>query len=138
MPRTEHIAYFCMEYGLSETFPIYSGGLGVLAGDFIKAAHDLARPVVAVGLRWERGYCAQYIDDEGRPYEEYPGYDHRFLESTGIRIRVRIRGKEVPCRAWKVDRYVSSTLYLLEPERDEDRWITQRLYGGGVNCLAYS
>ena len=133
MPRTEHIAYFCMEYGLSETFPIYSGGLGVLAGDFIKAAHDLARPVVAVGLRWERGYCAQYIDDEGRPYEEYPGYDHRFLESTGIRIRVRIRGKEVPCDVKVTKRFGNVPLYLIDPYRAEDRWITHRLYEAGTD-----
>ena len=48
-PRPPHVAYFCMEYGLNETFPIYSGGLGILAGDFIKSAHDLKLPMVAVG-----------------------------------------------------------------------------------------
>ena len=52
MTRNPHIAYFCMEYGLHESFPIYSGGLGVLAGDFIKAARDLRLPMVAVGLLW--------------------------------------------------------------------------------------
>jgi len=133
MPRTEHIAYFCMEYGLHESFPIYSGGLGVLAGDFIKAAHDLGKPIVAVGLRWERGYCAQYIDDEGRPYEEYPGYDHRFLENTGVRIRVRIRGREVPCDVKVTRRYGNVPLYLIDPYRAEDRWITHRLYEAGTD-----
>jgi len=133
MTRPDHIAYFCMEYGLHESFPIYSGGLGVLAGDFIKAARDLGKPVVAVGLRWERGYCAQYIDDEGRPYEEYPGYDHGFLEETGVRIRVRIRGKEVPCDVKVTRRYGNVPLYLIDPFRAEDRWITHRLYEAGTD-----
>jgi len=133
MTRTPHIAYFCMEYGLHESFPIYSGGLGVLAGDFIKAAHDLKKPVVAVGLRWERGYCAQYIDDEGKPYEEYPGYDHGFLEDTGVRIRVRVRGKEVPCDVKMTRRYGHVPLYLIDPYRAEDRWITHRLYEAGTD-----
>ena len=133
MTRTPHIAYFCMEYGLHESFPIYSGGLGVLAGDFIKAAHDLQAPVVAVGLRWERGYCAQYIDDTGKPYEEYPGYDYSFLEETGVRIRVRVRGKEVPCDVKVTRRFGHVPLYLIDPYRAEDRWITHRLYEAGTD-----
>ncbi|HTO89682.1 MAG TPA: alpha-glucan family phosphorylase [Candidatus Sulfotelmatobacter sp.] len=133
MIRTPHIAYFCMEYGLDESFPIYSGGLGVLAGDFIKAARDLGKPVVAVGLRWERGYCAQYIDDDGHPYEEYPGYDHSFLKDTGVRLRVRVRGHEVACAVRVTDRYGHVPLYLIDPLRAEDRWITHRLYESGTD-----
>ena len=72
MNRPPSVAYFCMEYGLSESFPIYSGGLGVLAGDFIKSAHDLDLPLVAVGLRWERGYCVQRIGPDGQPFDEFP------------------------------------------------------------------
>ena len=98
-PRVAHVAYFCMEYGLHESFPIYSGGLGILAGDYIKAAHDLALPMVAVGLLWARGYCVQRIGADGRPYEEYPGYDTGFLTDTGVRVRVRVRGKEEIGRA---------------------------------------
>ncbi len=78
--RQPHVAYFCMEYGLHESFPIYSGGLGILAGDFIKSAHDLKLPMVAVGLLWARGYCVQRIGADGRPYEEYPGYTADWLQ----------------------------------------------------------
>ena len=64
------VAYFCMEFGLHEDFPIYAGGLGILAGDFIKSAHDLGRPVVGVGLRWARGYSRQRLGPDGVPVDE--------------------------------------------------------------------
>jgi starch phosphorylase len=131
--RTPVVAYFCMEYGLHESFPIYSGGLGILAGDYIKAAHDLRAPMVAVGLLYERGYCVQRIGADGRPYEEYPGFDTAFLEDTQVRVRVRIRGREVPLRVWVTDRYGHIPLYLLEPIQQEDRWITHRLYEAGTD-----
>ena len=127
------VAYFCMEYGLHESFPIYSGGLGILAGDYVKAAHDLRAPMVAVGLLWERGYCVQRIGADGRPYEEYPGFDSSFLEDTDVRVRVRIRGREVLLRVWVTDRYGHIPLYLLEPVKQEDRWITHRLYEAGTD-----
>ena len=122
-----------MEYGLHESFPIYSGGLGILAGDYIKAAHDLKLPMVAVGLLWERGYCVQRIGADGRPYEEYPAYDTGFLTDTGVRVRVRVRGKELPVRVWVTERYGHVPLYLLEPLLREDRWITHRLYEAGTD-----
>jgi starch phosphorylase len=133
MPYPASVAYFCMEYGLSEGFPIYSGGLGVLAGDFIKSAHDLKLPLVAVGLRWERGYGVQRIDAEGRPRDEFPGYDASFLADTGVRVRVRVRGSEVQCAVRTTERFGNAPLFLLEPTRDEDRWITQRLYQAGTD-----
>ena len=132
-PRTPHVAYFCMEYGLHESFPIYSGGLGILAGDFIKAARDLGKPMVAVGLLWARGYCVQRIGADGRPYEEFPGFDSDFLQDTGVRVRVRVRGNEVLCRVWMTDRFGHCPLYLIEPIRQEDRWITHRLYEAGTD-----
>jgi starch phosphorylase len=122
-----------MEYGLHESFPIYAGGLGILAGDYIKAARDLKLPMVAVGLLWERGYCVQRIGADGRPYEEYPAYDTGFLTDTGVRVRVRVRGREVPVRVWATERFGHVPLYLLEPLRLEDRWITHRLYEGGTD-----
>ena len=122
-----------MEYGLHESFPIYAGGLGILAGDHIKAAHDLHVPMVAVGLLWERGYCVQRIGADGRPYEEYPAYDTGFLSDTGVRVRVRVRGKEVPVRVWVTERHGHIPLYLLEPLKREDRWITHRLYEAGTD-----
>ena len=131
--RQPHVAYFCMEYGLHESFPIYSGGLGILAGDFVKSARDLHMPMVAVGLLWARGYCVQRIGADGRPYEEFPGYDSSFLKDTGVRVRVRVRGSEVPCRVWHTEKYGNCPLYLIEPVRQEDRWITHRLYEAGTD-----
>lgn len=122
------IAYFCMEFGLHESFPIYAGGLGVLAGDFIKSAHDLGRPVVAVGLRWARGYARQRIGPDGTPQSEFPEYTADFLEDAGVRVRVRIGSREVEARVWHTERWGNAPLYLLEPVAKEDAWITRRLY----------
>jgi starch phosphorylase len=131
--RTPHVAYFCMEFGLDPSFPIYSGGLGILAGDFIKSARDLRQPLVGVGLRWERGYTVQRIGADGQPYDEYPGYDHSFLQDTGVRVRVRVRGNEVPCAVKVTERFGNAPLFLIEPQRSEDRWITHRLYEAGTD-----
>ncbi|HET7226967.1 MAG TPA: alpha-glucan family phosphorylase [Candidatus Eisenbacteria bacterium] len=133
MIRTPHVAYFCMEFGLDVSFPIYSGGLGVLAGDFIKSAHDLRLPVVAVGLRWERGYCVQRIGEGGQPYDEFPIYEPEGLRDTGVQVRVLVRGEEVPCTVWVTTRFGNAPLYLIEPQRAEHRWITRRLYEAGTD-----
>jgi starch phosphorylase len=131
MPATSVVAYFCMEYGLDASFPIYSGGLGVLAGDFIKSAHDLSLPVVAVGLCWERGYGSQRIGEDGLPAYEYPEVDLSFLEDTGVRVRVRVRGTEVSCAVRVTQRFGHVPLFLLQPVQPEHRWITRRLYEAG-------
>ena len=133
MPREPHVAYFCMEYGLSETFPIYSGGLGVLAGDFIKSARDLGLPLVACGLRWARGYSIQRIGPDGQPRDEFQEYDCSFLEDTGVRVRVRVRGAEVTCAVKVTERFGHVPLFLLEPVAERDRWITHRLYEAGTD-----
>src|SRR5499426_4581659 len=70
-PNRALIAYFSMEYGLHEEFHSYAGGLGVLAGDFMKSAGDLGLPVVGVGLRWSQGYTSQHIGADGYPYDEW-------------------------------------------------------------------
>ena len=132
MPSTPRVAYFCMEFGLHESFPIYSGGLGVLAGDFIKSARDLKLPVVAVGLRWARGAGQLRVGAAGEHALEYEEYEHGFLADTGVRVRVRVRGKEVPCSVKMTDHFGHVPLYLIEPMRDEDRWITYRLYEAGT------
>jgi starch phosphorylase len=133
MPRTPRVAYFCMEFGLHESFPIYSGGLGVLAGDFIKSARDLKLPVVAVGLRWARGAAVQHLGPAGEPGEEYREYEHGFLTDTGVRVRVRVGGKEVPCSVQVTEHFGHVPLYLIEPMHEEDRWITHRLYEAGTD-----
>ncbi|HEY5920648.1 MAG TPA: alpha-glucan family phosphorylase [Kofleriaceae bacterium] len=126
------VAYFCMEYGLDPQFPIYAGGLGILAGDHMKSVGDLKVPLIGIGLFWDEGYTRQLLGKGGVVEDHYPKTPRDALRRVDAKVEVTIRGKKVPCRAWQVDRYLSSRLYLLEPERDEDRWITQRLYGGGV------
>src|SRR5689334_7944459 len=132
MSRCPRVAYFCMEYGLDPAFAIYAGGLGILAGDHMKSAGDLHLPVTGIGLLWDEGYTRQVVGVGGVIEDQYPRTARDVLRRLDVRLDVTVRGKQVPLRAWQVDRYVTSRLYLLEPERDEDRWITQRLYGGGV------
>jgi glycogen phosphorylase len=133
MPRAPHIAYFCMEFGLHESFPIYSGGLGILAGDFLKAARDLHLPVVGVGLRWARGAGIQRIGADGHPVQDFAEYEHGFLRDTGVRVTVRVREREVTCSVSTTDRFGHVPLVLLEPMREADRWITARLYESGTD-----
>jgi starch phosphorylase len=128
LPR---VAYFCMEYGLDPSFPIYAGGLGILAGDHMKSVGDLHVPVTGIGLMWDEGYTRQIIGPKGAIEDKYPKTNRDPVSKLDVKLEVTIRGKKVPLRAWKVERFASSTLYLLEPVRDSDRWITQRLYGGG-------
>ena len=127
-------AYFCMEFGLHEEFPIYAGGLGILAGDFIKSAHDLQLPVIGVGLRWARGYARQRIGDDGLPFSEFPTYPASFLEDTGVRVRARVGSREVEARVWRTQRWKNAPLLLLEPVAERDAWITNRLYDPTLDC----
>src|SRR5438094_7379428 len=122
------VAYFCMEFGLHAEFPIYAGGLGILAGDYIKSAHDLGRPVVAVGLRWARGYSRQRLAPDDTPIDDFPEYAADFLEDTRVRVRVRVGTREVEARVWRVTRWGNAPLFLLDPTAEADRWITHRLY----------
>jgi starch phosphorylase len=132
MASCPRVAYFCMEYGLDPGFAIYAGGLGILAGDHMKSAGDLHLPVIGIGLLWDEGYTRQVVGVGGAIEDQYPRTVRDVLRRVDARIEVAVRGKKVPLRAWRVDRYLAASLYLLEPEREEDRWITQRLYGGGV------
>src|SRR2546426_652679 len=121
------VAYFCMEYGLHESFPIYAGGLGILAGDFMKSAHALGLRVVGVGLRWARGYSRQRIGEDGVPVDEFPEYQADFLEDTGARVRVRVAAREVEARVWRTERWGNAPLFLLEPVDERGAWITHRI-----------
>ncbi len=129
------VAYFCMEYGIHEDFPIYAGGLGILAGDYVKSVADLGMPVVALGLLWKQGYTTQKIGQDGMPFDEYPTFNYEdFLEDTGVRVHVRILAAEVELRVWKLARYKTAPLFLLDTVKHEDRWINQRLYDPRPDC----
>lgn len=130
-PLLPRVAYFCMEYGVHEDLPIYAGGLGVLAGDYVKSAGDLHMPLVGIGILWSEGYTVQRIGADGAPYDEYPPTPRDALEPVAARVTVTIRGQEVSLQAWRVTRYLTAPLYLLEPVEEKDRWVTRRLYGGG-------
>lgn len=126
------VAYFCMEYGLNHEFPIYSGGLGILAGDHLKSAGDLKVPLVAVGILWRQGYTEQRIGPDGRPYDIFTDHSYDFLEDTGVKVNVTVRGNQVTCKVWKTEHFGNAPLYLLDtnlPENEEP-WITDRLYSG--------
>ena len=130
------VAYFCMEYGLESDFKIYSGGLGVLAGDHMKTAADQDRDLVGIGILWKQGYNEQIFREGYRPYNAYPNekINYDFLEDTGVEVTVEIREREVTAKVWKVTEFGNADLYLLDTDLEEnfgsDAWITDRLYGG--------
>lgn len=131
MVDNPRVAYFCMEFGLDPALTIYAGGLGILAGDLMKSVGDLHAPVIGLGILWDEGYTRQLIGEGGAVEDHYPKTARDALRKLDVRFEITVRGKTVPCTAWKVERYTSAELYLLEPEREDDRWITRRLYGGG-------
>ncbi len=143
IPDAPDIAYFCMEYGLHESMPLYSGGLGVLAGDHAKAASDLNLPFTAVGLFLREGYFRQSFDVNGWQEATYPVLDpakHPLSLVTGkgsndpVTATVQVGTHPVQVRAWKVD-LGHTDLYLLDTDfdanPDEYRPLTRRLYQGG-------
>lgn len=135
------IAYFSPEFGLHESLPVYSGGLGVLAGDHLKSASDLGLPLVGVGLFYKQGYFHQQLSMDGWQMENYPSLDLTQLamrpvrEPGGevLRVTVRIGPRDVHAQVWEV-RVGRVRLFLLDtdvPENQpDDREITARLYGG--------
>ncbi len=128
------VAYFSMEYGLHEEFRTYAGGLGILAGDFMKSAGELGVPVVGVGLRWVQGYTTQRLGPDGWPVDEWRDDRPDFLRDSGARAYVRVATREVECRVWQVGRSAIAPLFLLEPTDPRDRWITRRLYDTQPDC----
>lgn len=125
------VAYFSMEYGLHSDFKMYAGGLGILAGDYIKGAKDIDVPLVAIGLKWKQGYTDQRIDANGKPYDTYHNYVYDFLEDTGVKVTVKVRNTDVVCKVWKTEQFGNNPLYLLDTDIPEnsDQWITGQLYG---------
>ena len=135
-------AYFSMEFGLGEALPLYAGGLGILAGDYLKAASDLGVPLVGVGLLYQEGYFRQIIDAAGNQQETYPYNDTTSMpviptevDSGGwLHISIDFPGRTVHFRVWQVQ-VGRITLYLLDSNdplnSPRDRSITGKLYGGG-------
>jgi glycogen phosphorylase len=135
------IGYFCAEYGFHESFPIYSGGLGVLAGDYCKAASDDRANFVAVGLLYGQGYFTQSVDNDGVQHAEYrdrsprdlPVEPARARDGQWVKVVVKIAGRDVHSRLWKAQ-VGRIPVYLLDTNCPEnapsDRDITHRLYGG--------
>ncbi len=140
--RLRCVAYFSMEFMLSETLPIYSGGLGNVAGDQLKAASDLGVPVVGVGLLYQQGYFRQAIDADGSQRALYPYNDPGQLpimplrtdNGEWLRLKIELPGHAVWLRGWQA--IVGRTkLYLLDSNDNANlpfyRGITSELYGGG-------
>lgn len=125
------VAYFCMEYGLDTSFKMYAGGLGILAGDYLKGAKDFSMPIVGIGLKWKQGYGDQLIGEDCKPFDSYHNYSYDFLEDTGVKVIVNIRQRDVACKVWKVNKFGNADIYLLDTDlpENEDAWITGQLYG---------
>ena len=135
------IAFFCAEYGVHHSLPVYSGGLGALAGDLVKEASDQAVPLVAVGLLYRQGYFRQRLDASGWQQEYWIDTDPERLPMALVRapdgqpltITVPIRGSEVRAQIWRVA-VGRVPLFLLDAHRPDngplERWITSQLYVG--------
>jgi starch phosphorylase len=138
------VAYFSAEFGIHESVPVYSGGLGILSGDHLKSASDLGLPLAGVGLMYREGYFRQYLTVDGWQQERYPENDFFNLplipemtrEGTPLLIGIAFPGREVRARVWRIQ-VGRVPLYLLDtniPQNTpEDRTITARLYGGDTD-----
>ncbi|MGE0875756.1 MAG: alpha-glucan family phosphorylase [Burkholderiales bacterium] len=141
IPGDELVAYFCAEFGFHESLPIYSGGLGILAGDHCKAASDMRLPFVGVGLLYRQGYFFQTVDSEGQQHAAYADSDFDDLPISPVlldggaqaRVAVELPGRSVHVQVWQV-RVGHVRLLLLDTDlldnSTRDRGITHRLYGG--------
>ena len=135
------VAYFSAEFGLHESLPIYSGGLGILAGDHLKSASDLGIPLVGIGLYYDQGYFRQRLDIDGWQHEDYLDVDSAVLpiqpatarDGSPLTVEIETRTGRILARVWRVS-VGRNTLLLLDSNVDgnspEDRQLTSRLYGG--------
>jgi starch phosphorylase len=143
LPSTTQVAYFSMEFGITECLPIYSGGLGVLAGDHLKSSSDLGIPLVGVGLLYQMGYFRQYLSADGWQQERYPENDFynmpiqpaKTADGADVVISVDMPGRTVYARVW-VAQVGRVPLYLLDTNIGQngldDQNITDTLYGGDM------
>ncbi len=137
------IAYFSAEYGIAQCLPVYSGGLGILAGDHLKAASDLNIPLVGVGLCYQHGYFRQYLTHDGWQQERYQPNDFEQMPLTAVldrdgqplKVRIMMQGKPLYFRVWQAD-VGRIPLYLMDTNISENtperREITSQLYGGDL------
>lgn len=141
--KNEKIAYFSFEYGLHESLPNYSGGLGILSGDHLKSASDLGLPLVAVGLLYRKGYFRQYLNADGWQQEYDIENDffnlalEKVLDKNGetMKVDVNLPGRKVYAQIWKANVGRIELYYLdanIEENSVEDRDITAQLYGGNL------
>ncbi|MGE3818951.1 MAG: alpha-glucan family phosphorylase [Isosphaeraceae bacterium] len=139
--RSRPVAYFSAEFGLHESLPIYSGGLGVLAGDHLKSASDLGIPLIGVGLAYNQGYFRQSLDSEGWQVEQYLNADPELLpieevigrDGKPLKVSIDTHSGVLHAKLWRVE--VGRTLLLLldsavRENNESDRSLTARLYGG--------
>ncbi len=139
--KKRKLAYFSLEYGIHESLRLYSGGLGVLAGDHLKAASDLSVPMVAVGLLYKQGYFVQHLDKDGWQNEKYPENEFQNMpispakDTAGndVRVKLRLLNQEITVAAWVLN-VGNIPLILLDTNLQENpeelRSITATLYGG--------
>ncbi|MCC5640498.1 alpha-glucan family phosphorylase [Nostoc sp. CHAB 5844] len=140
----EHpIAYFCAEFGIHESLPVYSGGLGILAGDHLKSSSDLGVPMVGVGLLYRQGYFRQRLNRQGwqedyyldNPFHKMPLELIKNAQGEPLTIQIEIRQRQVKVQIWQVQ-VGRVSLYLLDSDRQDndpiDRWLTGHLYGGNL------
>ena len=145
LERPPLTAYFSMEYGITDALPLYSGGLGVLAGDHLKTASDLGVPLVAVGLFYREGYFRQMLDTDGAQLEIYAVNSRESLpvrlvtdtEGMPLRVTIELPGRDLRVRIWRAD-VGRVPLYLLDSDdplnSPFDRGITAKLYAGDGNA----
>ncbi len=141
-PEEDLVAYFCAEFGMHESFPIYSGGLGILAGDHCKAASDLGIPFIGVGLLYQKGYFNQTIDEQGNQLASYTHCGVQDLpivpalsdDGNPLELEIEFPGRKVAVKVWQA-RAGHISLVLLDTDlprnNEHDRSITHQLYGGG-------
>jgi glycogen phosphorylase len=141
-PRS--IAYFSPEFGITEVLPQYSGGLGILAGDHLKAASDLGVPIVGVGLLYRAGYFKQSLNAEGWQQERYPPLDPYGLpltlltrsDGSPVTVAVELPGRTLHAQVWRAQVGRVPLLLLdsdVEISAEAERQVTDRLYGGGTD-----
>jgi starch phosphorylase len=121
-----------MEYGLRSEIKTYAGGLGILAGDYMKGVKDNDYPMIGIGLKWKQGYTGQKINENNKVVDTYANYPYDKLEDTGLTVTVEVRKRPVVCKVWKAgEAYGCKELYLLDTDvpGNQDGWISGQLYG---------